>query len=463
MPATGSPGAQTVGDLRTLVTRRAGLRRRVALLAADEAVKLALEGNGCTVLLDPPSLEALTAFDPEVVVAFDGLLADGAEGLRALATAAPGAELVLSFSNASAASTLIRALVGVTPGPGSSERDVRTWLRLAGFVVKSRDVVVSPHLPSGLGADTEAALRQLLEQFNPDAGADRLLLVARRGVEATPPEREPGLTSVVLSAGDDAAALEGTIRSVAGQLQVPLELLIVSSLPETSLDELAKSAKGRAGLTLVLVGEAPADPLVRTNFGLTLARGRYVCCLEAGELLDRSHLATLVKRLSVGTEAWALGAPPIDLGPRFEVRTWLEAGAVQRGRYVIDRERIGAFPLQFAEGLELGEAMFFCRLAALFAPSWVRDFCTLDSPRQVASTPAALLEAMQGRPLRTIGALETQLREPEVVPLGALLEERLTTRNELAGRWFGQARELVARVRDAATKARASAIDDLDR
>ena len=180
---------QTVGDLRTLVTRRAGLRRKVALLAADDSLKRALEQNGCTVLVDPESLDAVTAFHPDVVVAFDGFAAEGAAGFTRLAQAAPGAELVFSFANASSSSVLLRALLGVSPAPTSSERDVRAWLREAGFVVSTRDVVVTPHVDSGLSADAEAALRQLFEQLNPDAAADRLLLVAKRGAEASLPER----------------------------------------------------------------------------------------------------------------------------------------------------------------------------------------------------------------------------------------------------------------------------------
>jgi len=165
----------------------------VALLAADPSLSAALEQNGCTVLIDPESLEALTEFHPDVVVAFDGLAAEGSEGFSRLATAAPGAELVFSFANASSASVLLRALLGASPGKASSERDVRAWLRSAGFVVSARDVVVTPQSSSGLCADTEAALRQLFEQLNPDAAADRLLLVARRGAEAVPPERTAGL------------------------------------------------------------------------------------------------------------------------------------------------------------------------------------------------------------------------------------------------------------------------------
>ena len=453
--------AQTVGDLRTLVARRAGLRRRVALLAADASLAAALEQNGCTVLVDPESMEAMTAFHPDVVVAFDGFAADGAEGFSRLAQAAPGAELIFSFANASSASVLIRALLGVSPAPTSSERDVRTWLASAGFVVSARDVVVTPHTSSGLSADTEASLRQLFEQFNPDAAADRLLLVARRGAEASLPERTAGLTSVVLSGGDDEAALEGSIRSASGQLQTPLELLVVSTLSEQRLEVLSKSAKARTGLSLVLIPDAPADSLARTNFALARAHGQYVCCLEAGELLERSHLRSLVKRLEAGTEAWALSSPPFDVGRRFELKRWLDSGAVQRGRYLVDRARLGSFPFSFAEGLALGEAMLFCRLAALFPPAWSPEPPTLDSPRTVSSSSGALLEAMKGRPLRTLAALDVQLKDPPPVDVAEAIHERLAQKSELAGRVFEEARELVQRVREAAKKARADAKADL--
>lgn len=447
----------TVGDLRTLVTRRAGLRRRVALLAGDEGLRKALEQNGCTVLVDPESLEAISSFQPEVVVAFDGFLAEGAAGLTQLAQAAPGAELVLSFANASAASVLIRALVGVTPAPTASEADVRAWLRLSGFVVSGRDVVVTPHQASGLSADTEAALRQVLEQLNPDAAADRLLLVARRGAEASAPERTAGLVTVIVSGGDDAGALEGTVRSVAGQLQAPMELLVCSPLGEARLEELVQPVKGRAGLTVALFGEAAADSLERTNLALTQARGQYVCCLEAGELLERTHLSALVSRLEAGTEAWALSSPAAEVGRRFELKRWLEAGAVQRGRYLVDRERLATFPFSFATGVPLGEAMMFCRLAAVFPPAWSPAAPTLDSQRAVASSPAELVEAMKARPLRTLGTLEDQLREPPPVDVAEVLQERLAQKNEAAGKLFGRARELVERVREAAVKAREDA------
>ncbi|MFZ5446906.1 MAG: hypothetical protein ACOZQL_43365 [Myxococcota bacterium] len=452
---------QTVGELRTLVTRRAGLRRRVALLSSDAAMRAALEQNGCTVLVDPEGLEALEAFAPEVVVAFDGLLSSGADGLRALARAAPNAELVLSFANAASSSVLLRALLGATPPHTTSEPDVRTWLREAGWSVVSRDVVVTPHQPSGLSADTESALRQLFEQLNPDAAADRLLVMARRGVEATPPEREAGLTSVVIS-GDDEAALEGTVRSVAGQLHQPLELVVVATCAEPRLEELVKAARGRAGLSLTLVGGGPVDALARTNRGLALARGQFVCCVEAGELLERTHVGALVRQLEHSTAAWAL-APVAGLGAPFELRAWLEAGAVHRGRWLLDRARLGSFPLQFAEGVELGEAMLLCRLAALFPPALVAGPPTLDSARRPASAPAGLLEVLAARPLRTLGSLAETIRPPPRVPLASLVEERLGEKNARAARLFGEARGLLERVRHAAEEAREAGRRELEK
>ena len=82
--------SQHAGDLRTLVARRAGLKRRVALLVDDAALKDVLEKNGCTVLVDP-SLEELSAFDPQVIAAFDGFAREKAESFRQLVRAAPEA------------------------------------------------------------------------------------------------------------------------------------------------------------------------------------------------------------------------------------------------------------------------------------------------------------------------------------------------------------------------------------
>lgn len=109
MPIT----AQTASDLRTLVTRRAGLARKVALLSSDPQLVSALEQNQCRVLVDPGSSAELAAFAPEVVIAFDGFASQRGDSFAMLATAAPTAELVFSFANAASATALLRALLGL--------------------------------------------------------------------------------------------------------------------------------------------------------------------------------------------------------------------------------------------------------------------------------------------------------------------------------------------------------------
>ncbi|MFT3714202.1 MAG: glycosyltransferase family A protein [Archangium sp.] len=449
---TGSKPQQVVGDLRTLVARRVGVGKRVAVLASDPTLVKALESNQCTVLVDPDSRDALRDFRPEVVVAFDGLLSEGPRGLAGLRQLTGFAQLVLSFANASSATSILKALTGKGVGQAHAEADVRSWLRSEGFVVSSRDVVLTAHEHAPLSADTEAALRQLFEQLNPDAAADRLLLVAKPGVQATPHDFTAGLTSVVL-VGDDAVALEGTIRSVTGQLQKPLELVVATALKDSQLDAMLKPAKERAGLTVRAYSEESGDVLARTNRALSRAHGQYVCCLEAGELLDRSHLSQLVKALEGGTVAWAISPAPGVSAP-FELSGWLDSGSVQRGRYVVDRTRIGAFAFQYAEGLELAEAMFFTRLSAVFTPAMVGGLPTIDTARRPRSERSGIREALAARALRTLSTVNAELVDAPQVSLGAEIESRLEKQNETLARAFGQGRELVARVVDAARKAR---------
>jgi len=448
--------SQHAGDLRTLVARRAGLKKRVALLVDDAALKDVLEKNGCTVLIDP-SLEELEKFDPQVIAAFDGFASEKGESFKQLARVAPAAELVFSFANAASASLLLGGLLGATPAASLSEVDVKAWLASAGYVVSSRDVVVMPRVPLKLSADTEAALRQMLEQLNPSAAGDRLLLTAKRGTEASAPDLVKGLTSIVISSGTDVGALEGTVRSAAGQLRRPLELIVVSQVPEVELDRALKAGRGRADVQLTVV-TGGADELARTNEGLRIARGQYVCMLEAGELLERTHVSSLVKQLEDNTAAWALSPAKARGG----VREWLESGAIHRGRFVLDRERLGTFPLSFAEGVALGEAMFFTRLWALFTPVMAAGVATLDTQRVLESSAASLREVLKGRPLRTLS--EIDLREPPAPPpvdLAVEIETRLRARSEPAAKLFHRAREVAARVQDAAEKARAAADEEL--
>lgn len=417
----------TVGDLRTLVARRVGLKRRVAVLGSDGALVKALQHNGCELLVDPGSLEEIAAFSPEVVVAFDGFALDDGRGAFAmLAQAVPAAEVVFSFAHAGSATATLTALTGASPATAFAERDVTDWLSAAGYAVTSRDVVVVPHVSTGLSADTEAALRQLFEQMNPDAAADRLLIMAKRGFAVSRPERTKGLLSVVISSGPAVPALEGTLASLLGQQQRPMELIVSSGLPLETTDALFAKARGRAGITTLAVVSSANEWAAQTNAGLAQAQGQYVACVDAGDLMTPFHLAALLKRLADGTRAWALSASTAGLPSAFSLATWLTSGAFARQSYVIDRERTATFPLMFAEGIEGAEAMRFARLAALFEPEWVGGSPSVEVLHPPGRGLESLAEAMRTRPLRMLATVSELLKPPAVPRLRDVLTARVS-------------------------------------
>lgn len=416
--------AQTAGDLRTLVLRRVGSGARVALLASDAALVRGLEAAGCAVLEDPDGLEALAAFAPTVVVAFDGLLQGGEAALGALVRAAPGATLVLSFENAASAASLLQALIGKAARAGCFEREVSGWLAAQGLAVVARDVVLVPHAPTGLSADAEAQLRALLEQVNPDAAADRVLCVARPGAPAPAAEPVEGLLSVVVGCGPQGLeALGRTGFSLERQAQQPFEVLVVGPHPQAALEEAAFPKLGRAQQRALCVeGE---DPAARFNAGLRAASGQYLAFLEAGERVDALHFSRSVQALRSGTAAWSLTRTRRAGGvnteaTRFSLMRWLQEGAVDRCALVLDRNRLGPFPLAFAQGIPAFEALLFARLGCLFPPAFLAGEPSVER----ADVPAAaqqLFEAMRARPLRALLPLEA-LVPPPVAPEQALAQ-----------------------------------------
>lgn len=460
--------AQTAADLRTLVTRRVGTKRRVAVLASDLTLVRAIEANGCTVLVDPPSLDELRAFAPDVVVVFDGfLLQGGQDALRALSGAAGSASLLVSFANAASASALLQGLLGRTPPVALAESDVRQWLTSAGYLVEAKDSVVTVPPPSGLSADTEAALRQVFEQVNADAAIDRLLLVAKRGIAASQPDRTPGLASVIVSGSSSVHALTGTLSSLVNQHRRPLELVVVANLALEALDDAVAKARTRSGVTVVVKTLPSADAAARTNAGLPLAQGQYLAFAEAGELFEPLHLSGLVKRLEEGTNAWAVstaqvsGQPPTVRPARFSLATWLRAGWVGRSEWVVDRSRLGSFALTFPEGVDGFEAVTFARLGLLFPPAWHAASATVERLTPASASLEPLLEAMSARPLRGLVTLKELLEEPEAPELEAMLKERITGVDPRLERVFEVAAGAVKRTAAAWRQARATAREEL--
>ena len=435
---------QTAADLRSLVARRVGLTRRAVLLGSDPALVRTLQTNGCTVLADPESLPAITAFAPDVVVAFDGFAREGngAENFAALVQAAPDAELVFSFANAASASALLQAVTGQPPVPALSEPEVRAWLLGAGLQIVSRDVVIGPHQPTGLAFDAEAQLRQLLEQLNPDAGAERLLLVARRkafGVTQVP--REPGLLTVIVSATAELSSLQGTLASLGGQPQRPLQVLVATSGLLEEAERLTRLQAERGAFAAEVLPSPSADFAVRTTLALPRARGQYLAFAEAGDTFERHHFRQLLRALEQGTSAWVIahlaqpGVPRLDA--RFSLPDWLAAGATARSAVVLDRERLGPFPLTFAEGISEAEPLFLARLAALFPAITASGIPSVERPTpRPAFDPSALAGAMRARPLRALGPLELTREEGWGDRLERDVDRRLPALGTRLQRWL---------------------------
>ncbi|MBL8954968.1 MAG: hypothetical protein JNK82_29595 [Myxococcaceae bacterium] len=364
--------AQGAADLRTLVVRRAGQGRRVALLSPDAAIARAVEANGCTVLVDPDSPEAFAAFHPDVIVGFDAL-ADP-HTLQLLARTVPGAELVFSCANAGSASSVIAQLLGRPAPRGQSERQLTEWLGTAGYDVVARDRVVVPFEAAGLALDAEASLRALLEQLNPEAAADRWLWVCRRGPPKPLPLRAAGLLSAVVF---DGPGREVTLAALERQSQKPLE--VVSSIEE--------------------------------------ARGQYLALVMPGDTLTRDHFARLVQALQRGVSAWALESNVAPLAA-------LEKGAVDCCAYVVDRERVGPFTLTLPRGAPAAEAVLFARLTALFPASLVAGGPSFERAHRPAPIGEALA-ALKSRPLRLLMGIDEALEQSPEPSLRSLLRDRL--------------------------------------
>jgi hypothetical protein len=453
-----SPAQQTAADLRTLVLRRVGEGQRVVLLAPDQGLATALEAAGCRVLKDPGSLDELEAFAPQVVVAFDGLIerGKGEATLAAIAGASPGATLLFSFANCASASSLLAGLLGRPQPPGLSEGEVRGWLAAAGYEVGSREVVVMPHAPSGLAADTEAALRQLLEQLNPEAGVDRVLLGAKRSAAAPGPRARParveGLVSLLVVGDGETFALEATVAAAMSQTVRPLEVVCAMARETPSVARLLQRGKDSEGLVVKVVIAGDVEPARLAQRAQAEATGQYLALFRAGDVADKGHLSRLHLALTRGTSAWAHAlvtrasvAPPAI--PTALLR--LAGGHTEACGWLVDLAALGTFPVTFAEGIAAWESLLYARLAALFPPVLLGP--TGVERTRVAQEPLGDWSALAARPLRMLTALDAQLelatpKEPspaaEVVAraLGKTLEEKAP---QLYGRLKKAARRII--------------------
>jgi hypothetical protein len=398
-------------DVRTLVARKAGLNKKVALLADDDALAQMLRGNGHTVLANPEEAQALESFDAELVVAFDGFLTD-AKALALVANVAPRAELLLCIHNAASATSLLSALCGREPSrkerSSSTLPELTQWLAQHGYSIHSQEPVVMPHQPLALSADTEAQLRQLFEQLNPQSAADRYVIHAKRQI-AHVPEIEAKLVSLVVADSADESALVGTLLSLSRQRLKPFEMVVVSN---RDLDDLWRPLKGRAHISLHQVEQknSPSitkreSPAALWNSGLAQARGQYVSLLEAGTLCEPNHFANLKAALESSTRAWSVAHHEGLLGEL------LDSTAASSANWMVDVSLIGNFSFSMADS-DQAEAMLFLRLHALFAPVFVGGGANL--PKPPAPAQKTLLDVLTARPLQALRPVAWQLLKPSL-------------------------------------------------
>lgn len=414
-----SGAGQTAADLRTLVLRRVGEAKRVVLLAPDPALARGLEASGCRVLEDPASLDEVREFAPQVVVAFDGLVerGRGAETFAALREGAPEATVLFSFASCASASAALAALQGQPQPPGLSEREVRGWLAAAGLEVASREVVVMPHAPTGLSADTEVALRQLLEQLNPDAAVDRLLLSARPGdgAGAAPgaahaAERVKGQVSLLVLGDGDAGALDASVASALAQTVRPLQV-VCATAREGAPARLFERARDKEGLAVKRVATGEVEPARMAQRAQDEATGQYLALFRAGDVADKGHLGRLQKALGRSTAAWAhasvarAGLTPPPLGSALGR---LATGLTEACGWMIDLDQVGTFPVTFAEGVAPWESLLYARLAALFPPVLLGP--TGVERTRLPTEPLNDWTALEARPLRLLTTLQEQLQ-----------------------------------------------------
>ncbi|MHA7631852.1 hypothetical protein [Corallococcus sp. M7] len=395
-----------------LVLSRAGAGAAVTLVGASPALAEALRARGGTVReLPGPEWKRGRGPVPALVV----LEGDAVErvlehGLEALRREAPGTELVFSLRNAGSARALLGALTGEAPvRAGLSEQRMLRRLAEAGYRVAHREVVPYASGGTALAEDTAQALRALLVQLSPSTQVEEGLYVA----VPDGPVRAPvaGLLSVVVTVeqGTRDAALDETLFALACQEQQPLELLLAA--PEgvdLSAAEAALERYGRLGSFQARTVRAPAGALYAE--AVREARGQYLAFVDARCVVYPRHYVELVRALQTGREAWALarafrtewasgeGTPPyvrakvpFPLGDRLEVEHLVVHPELVHAM-VIDRSRIGPFPVAMESGL----ADLPARMGALFPPVFLGGIASCEvrgpqEPRPVAVTPGTWL------------------------------------------------------------------------
>lgn len=324
--------------------------------------------------------------------------------LARIRKAAPDARMLVGMTNSASASAILRSLCETDDERGVAALVAERWFRDAGYRV-ARQEPVSGAPAARLAADVRQSVSALLSQLSPSSASDWVGYLLEPEA-STVSVASPDLLSVVVRTHSvrRIGLLDHAIFSLACQQHSPLEIVLATQAMEPDALAAYRQLLDRHQLTgrfTYQIVHVPSEADIRgrlINVGVHAARGRYVAFLDDDDVVYPDHYVRLVKALRDGDAAWAVGlvrrayfarTPDGHLycklkdlmpqGPSYDLPQLLRENYVTCSAYVLDRDRLGAFPVAFSEKVSRHEDyLFLVRLAALFRPAWVTGHPTCE-------------------------------------------------------------------------------------
>jgi hypothetical protein len=382
---------------------------RVLLLGPPGDLVRALGESGCTVLaLDSDqgravaggaSLPSVVEFAPEVVVALD--LLDEPAQVDALRRLAPAATLLIVHWNSAGAAALLSALAGsARRGPALPTMALCESLSAAGYASHA-EAIDGGGSSSPLASDLDGNLRAVFRQLNEWSRFDRALIVARPGHRPASQAQthEDRLLTVVTRTHrlDRLELLDQAVFSLVCQRHRPLELIVATQSAEPDavpqIEALLRRHEQLRPFAWRVLHE-PSERDIRArllNLGIAAARGRYLAFLDDDDVVYPDHYERLIEALRRSGRAWAFARSRwVDLtrdargalyvraksdffvGEAFDRAALLRHNHIALHSYVVDRHRLGRFPLRFPESMShFEDYALLLQLVALFEPQFV--------------------------------------------------------------------------------------------
>lgn len=454
-----------VEELSARVLARMKPGQRMALLAEVPGLEEALRAAGVASLVigigeefaaggGSSLVQPLREFAPTHVALRAPASAEALKSLLAhVVDAVPAAEVMVWFSQAGTSTALLETLVGGGgETPRLAEQTAERCFAALGLRTRQRESFGAWRRVTSLAEETERALHSLLAQLQPSASGECLFYVLEAGAPAQSRARVSGLLSVLVlpEDGAPASAWDELLFSLCCQEYEALELIVVTRSAEQSRTLLPLFEQyqrlGPLRFQFVQASEARA-----VEAALEVARGQYLALVAPGWVVYPGHYARLIEALRREPAAWAVaralyaftapagsgpefihGKRPFPLGERLELAHLREDPSLLYA-LVIDRERVGPFPL--ADGVLSSLPL---RLGALFRPFFLAGIASCElrlPPGQEPRTegPWPELQVLESLPrleervaeARAAGVAAKELRHRVVDAMNTRLREGL--------------------------------------